>query len=347
MKLFIRLNVVLIPMRQYIKFSFLSLAYSICFVLLSCSENSFSNQEKEDEYKSITFDIKFDCQFSEVPLEPILRSANNNKIYAVQIFEYNTNTQQIEPYAYGIFDDISKMNINMKKDRLYKINVGLFYNFFERYKFIGYREALDYTIPNNKFIYSDTWIFLHLYPNISTGYDMFCLKDSKEANRSMIECDSAHGIIDEFNPKENSTIEIELIRSSFGISINVKGMTEGKIKWIGSAVTAGVGGNQNFDVCTISYPNTSYENIFSIAQFMRNIITDSNYLRFELYYYDSFGNVTKLNDKSITIYRNKRTIVNITLKSDSKTEVIPVFLISEPNAKMEDTTPLSFDFTID
>ena len=80
---------------------------------------------------------------------------------------------------------------------------------------------------------------------------------------------------------------------------------------------------------------------------MRNIITDSNYLRFELYYYDSFGNVTKLNDKSITIYRNKRTIVNITLKSDSKTEVIPVFLISEPNAKMEDTTPLSFDFTID
>ena len=162
----------------------------------------------------------------------------------------------------------------------------------------------------------------------------------------MIECDSYCGIVEEFLPKENAVIDVELIRSAFGIQINVTGMTEGRLVWEGYAVTPGIGMNSRFQVCCIEFPTKSYEQVFTIAQFLRSSATIDNYLDFNLYYYDSNSNKQILNQKSIKIHRNKKTVINITLQSESNSDVTRSFSITKSQEEMG-TEESSFTFTID
>ena len=297
-----------------------------------------------DEMVTVGFNLKADIDISEMPLS-ITKAVEPEQTYAVQVFEHSANTNSLLPYAYGIFDDVSKMSITMKKGKKYKIYVGLFFDFFNNYKF-GSDSSPFYTQPNNAFVYSQEWVFRHWIQNLSTGYDMFFRESSFSADRSMIECDSYCGIVDEFLPKENDVVDVQLTRSAFGIQINVTGMTEGRLVWEGKAITPGVGMNNIFQVCSIEYPNTSYEQILTIAQFLRYSATVNNSLDFNLYYYDSNNNKQILYKNSINIHRNKKSVINITLQSESNSDVTRSFSITKSQEEMG-TEESSYTFNID
>lgn len=316
----------------------------LSFAIFMACEKTIPDIPEVDELVTIGFNLKADIDISEIPLI-ITKAVELEQTYAVQIFEYSSNTNSLLPYAYGIFDNVSKMSVTMKKGKKYKIYVGLFFDFFNNYKF-GSNSSTFYTQPNNVFVYSQDWVFCHWIQNLSTGHDMFFRKSSSSADRSMIECDSYCGIVDEFLPKENDVVDVQLIRSSFGIKINVTGMTEGRLVWEGNAITPGTGYNSTFQICSIEYPTTSYEQIFTIAQFLRNSTTLDNHLNFYLCYYDSNNNKQILNQNSITIHRNKKSVINITLQSESNSDAIRSFLITKSQEEMG-TEESSYTFTID
>lgn len=327
-------------MRCISKLIFLLLPFAI---VMACDKNTPFITD-EDDTVTIGFNLKADIGISEMPLITT-KAGDPVQTYAVQVFEYSPNTNSLLPYAYGIFEDVSKMSVTMKKGKKYKVYFGLFFDFFSNFKF-GSDSSPFYTQPNNAFVYSQDWVFLHWMQNLSTGYDMFFRKSCSSADRSMIECDSYCGIVDEFLPKENAVVDVELIRSAFGIQINVTGMTEGRLVWEGYAVTPGIGMNSTFQVCSIEFPTTSYEQIFTIAQFLRSSATIDNYLHFNLYYYDPNGNKQILNQNSITIHRNKKTVINITLQSESNSDVTRSFSITKSQEEMG-TEESSLTFTID
>lgn len=329
-------------MKTTFKFSLYLLALAI--MLTSCDKEKVIIPINE-ETVTLGFNIKADLDIIEMPLEKTTRADRTAKTYAVQVYEYSSNTNSLLPYAYGIFDDVSKMSITMTKSKTYKIYIGLFLDFFDKYKF-GYNEASTYyTSSNNEFIYSQEWIFRHWWTNLSTGFDNFYLNsDSKEASQSMIECDSYCGIIDKFNAADNNVIEAQLTRSAFGVQINVSGMTEGKLVWEGRAITPGNLCNTSHVVCSIEYPETKYEQLFTIAQFLRSMTSEDNYIEFDLYYYNSSNTKQILNEKSLTIHRNKKTVVNITLQSASSSEVNRPFSISTSQDTMgEEELAYSFE----
>ncbi len=324
------------------KISFLLLSFVI---FVACDKNTPVIPD-EDESVTIGFSFKADIDISEMPLVAT-KAGEPVQTYAIQVFEYSSNTNSLLPYAYGIFDDVSKMSITMNKGKKYKIYAGLFFDFFVKYKFGGYHSTLFYSGPNNAFVYSQDWVFLHWLQNLSTGYDMFFQKtDGKDASRSMIESDSYCGILEEFSPKENDRVDMQLIRSAFGIQINVTGMTEGRLVWEGRAVTPGVGMNSTFQVCSIEAPATTYDQIFTLAQYLRSTTVEDNYIHFYLYYFDSNNTKQILNQNSITVHRNKKTVVNITLQSESNSDVNRSFSISRSQQEMG-TEVLTYTFSID
>lgn len=319
----------------------LVIATGLAFVSCSKNEGEFT---ESDEFITIPFCISANIETSFEELST--RTEDKKEIYAIQVFEYSKNTNTLLPYAHGVFDDISQLSIKVKKSCKYKINVGLYYNFFDQYKFGSLRSDSYYKEANNIFVYSQDWIFTQLNPNLSTGHDTFYRLSDSEASRSIIECDTYTGILDNYVAQEDASIEMELVRSSFGVKINIEGLTEGKIVWTGRAITAGVGYNDSFEICSIEYPNNTYENIFSIAQFMRQISEgQSNYIEFTLDYYDTNNNKTILSTSSFGVCRNKRTVINITLTDNSQKEFNQSFSISKSTGNMEDEE-ISFDFEI-
>ena len=296
----------------------------------------------DDDYVTISFDLAIESL--DISVVPVTKTTDADESYAVQVYEYSSNTNGYLPYAHGVFDDLSKMNITMQKTKEYKINVGLFYDFFAKYKFGAYNQNTFYTSPNNEFVYNSEWEFEHLCTNISTGYDTFFELSTSKANRSMIECDSYTGIVDNFIPTDEN-IEVILKRSAFGIKINVDGLKEGRIQWVGRPITSGNLCNTAYEVCSIEYPSTTYEQVFSIAQFMRKLSTDHCYMEFDLYYYDANENKTILNENSINVYRHKKTIINITLSSNSNNENNQSFIITKDDTA-ETTETIEYNFTI-
>jgi hypothetical protein len=228
----------------------IGLAIIALLFTLACTDDYSPIIGVEDEY----IELPFACSIASIEMdeEKLTRSSPEDAIYTVQVYEKSPNANTYIPYAYGIFDDVSKMVIKMKKTDTYKINVGLLYNFFDKYQFGAYNQTTYHTSANNAFVYSSDWQFKHLNSSISTGHDTFFELNHKDANRSMIECDSYTGIIYDFSPS-TGVIDITLIRSAFGIQINVDGMTEGRIEWTGKPITPGVGYNTSWEICSIEY----------------------------------------------------------------------------------------------
>lgn len=326
------------------KFYILSLCLLLGTISFSACDEEKVITSSNEETVTLGFNIKADLDISEMPLEAT-RAGGTSKTYAVQVYEYSSNTNSLLPYAYGIFDDVSKMSITMRKSKTYKIYIGLFLDFFDKYKFGGpyYGASPYYTAANNEFVYSQEWIFPHWWTNLAEGAQSFYLTSDSEASQSMLECDSYCGIIDEFKATDNDVIEAQLARSAFGIQINVSGMTEGKLVWEGCVITPYV--RNSYEICSIEYPETRYEQMFTIVQFLRSTMTEEEDLQFYLYYYDSSNNKQILAQNSITIHRNKKKLINITLQSTSNTEVSRSFSISTSQDTMEEEE-LTYTFEI-
>lgn len=209
----------------------LSFAILMCANFLSCSNNNENIPVINDEFIEVPLQIKTNFSI-DITDEPISRSTEQ-PVYAIEVLEINPNTSYYESYAFGLFKNTDNLSVTLKRSGKYKINVALYYNYFDNYRFGSYNYVKDlynetYT---NKFIYvDDAWSH-----GVTSWYD-YSREDFYRL--SLINSDCFFGILEEFSPSQSNTCTVELKRIATAIEIAVEGLEEGIIKFnLGSAVS--------------------------------------------------------------------------------------------------------------
>lgn len=179
------------------------------------------------------FEIEDELPLSEAT--QTISRADGNDIYAFQIYARETSDpiDAYKPYAYGLFDDLSNVAIEMTDDKRYKIWVSMVRDAKNTIKMTatGYWEpfliGLSATKVENQFVYSTTKSFKSLNigrsaVNETTGSPK--TYDRPKLSRYM-------GEISNFEPAADKQIKVALKRVVFGIRILSSDLSEGHIEF--------------------------------------------------------------------------------------------------------------------
>lgn len=147
-------------------------------------------------------------------------SDTNKTIYAVQIYENN------DPYYYGLFDDISKMEIALTTTKTYKFKILAFKSDIgPGLKTESNVDGISYFLPNktlleNKFIKGD------LLENIDLASSLILNGQQKDfPETDVFYCNKSIAI-----ETGTTNIDFSLKRMGFGITFNVDAFTSGSIE---------------------------------------------------------------------------------------------------------------------
>lgn len=210
--------------------TFKLLSMVLIAIFISTSFTACSNDEEavvppvEDEYIDIPLQISIDTSI-DITDEPLSRADNQNPVYAIEVLEINPNTSLSSSYAYGIFKSLGDITIKLKKNREYRIEAALYYDFFSKWEF--------YALADKGFVYHNTYTDKFIYPQNGFFYGVKAWHIPNENEvyvADLIEGDGYYGVIDKFSSTSNNVCSLELKRVASAIEISVEGLIEGNIK---------------------------------------------------------------------------------------------------------------------
>lgn len=201
------------------------IAFAMLFV--SCSNEL---QEEQSTPKTYTVSLGVKGEILDVIQTPLTKSGENNNLYGIQVYSTNTpdDNNSYSPYAYGLFDDISNISITLLDGHYYRFvctmvlngknilrhNVGKYY-----YPFCNFSDGAT-SVENRFKITTQTYL-----SDLGGGTTFLIANSYKRPNT-----DRYYGEISGFQPTTNSTINIEMKRTVFGIKFIAEGLTEGNLK---------------------------------------------------------------------------------------------------------------------
>lgn len=201
------------------------IAFAMLFV--SCSNEL---QEEQSTPKTYTVSLGVKGEILDVIQTPLTKSGENNNLYGIQVYSTNTpdDNNSYSPYAYGLFDDISNISITLLDGYYYRFvctmvlngknilrhNVGKYY-----YPFFNFSDG-GTSIENGFKITTQTRLY-----DLEGGCTSLAAKEYYRPNT-----DRYYGEILGFQPTTNSTINIEMKRTVFGVKFIAAGLTEGNLK---------------------------------------------------------------------------------------------------------------------
>lgn len=295
----------------------------LCFGLSACSNNDDATTPEDTPAKEYMVSIGFkgEISISEAPLG----RASGNDLYGIQVYSYlaDNEGQTYQPYAYGLFDDISTMNIKLIEGYEYDFVATMVPNGKE---ILAYSNNTGYSypfvtstkskVPFNIFQYSYTTRFISLHEGNST------LITNKKYGIPNI--DRYYGEFTNYTPSENGNVAINMLRTVFGLKVIANNLTDGTIN-----ITM-----ENAPEMKITYPSTEIEDIFTFINVGKvYFLEDYSDARHVTFTWERNNDETiPLGTYEITFKRNKQTIV--TLELDDTTD-------EEKN--MENALSLSID----
>ena len=148
---------------------------------------------------------------------PLTRAFTSDDLIGVQVY------QGSDYYAYGLFDDVSKMKIYLHSGKTYKFVCSVVKNG----KSIIYPNSYGYHGP---FICSDGYgTALNNAFKYAIRYSFNHLANGEIENKSYGKADRFYGEVSGFTPSNESSLSIPMKRVSFGVSISVSGITDGNV----------------------------------------------------------------------------------------------------------------------
>ena len=294
------------------------LFFLVSILTVSCGKDVQTNQ---DEKITLSFSIVgADIIETEVPFNNTKSSESEETTYVIGVYEYNSNTSDYEIYACGSFDTSENISIQVTKNKVYKIKVALFKDFFNSGQILknvpksgGTATVTDAYAAENKFEYNsgmyrvllDNWN----QPFSKTGY--------------IFPGETFYGEIADFTAAQGSNITINLSRVSTFVEIKVNGMTEGKVE----SITTGL----EFD---IEYPNDSYSTWITSEDFKK--FEDSFMQNLYLRYVDPQNNITTILNQTFTFKNNYKKTIILNLTKSTPSELSSDFSISVSNSPLLD-----------
>ena len=276
-------------------------------LLLCVACNKADHQETEDNKPQyINIKLNVNSESVDMAYEP-LRSSAEDRTYAINVYQLNTNTNTYDYYCCGVFDNANNLSISFQKGCKYKLHIAMFVNYFNQYNYIidNYKQQTQtrLTAASNSFQYESS----NIYDLENNCY----LLANEEYTRSIRpNIDSFHAIKEDYEPIENGTLNITLKRSSFGIGINIEGMEEG---YINATLRTQKYYNYSQPEINITYPNNTYSGIYT----MLNPFDEYDTMDLCIKYANANGETIELiKENGFKFNKNVRTIFNIKLNKN-------------------------------
>lgn len=331
---------------------------SLALLALACQKEDMPIKEGRDCL--VTFNTVGEISISE---EELTRgSASLNDLYAVQVYKGG------EPFAMGIFDDVSKMQLHLKTGSTYDIRMAMvrdakshLSDYFSltnngvqtEHTYVGpfwndpYKWFSNYYLQTNKFFYNSN-NYLYYYKgvdatNVSTYSDdsAFEFKSIREGSLNGVSyptcTDWFYGEVNKYTPTgEVATLDFVLKRTGFRLKYELSGVTDGEVTvQIYNATRTFI--NNTSD--TSSYE--SEEQFIAFYDTYNAWLYADNYtenMTVKLTWKRGIGVTQDLGTKTIQVKRNCLNNVRITLSSDDKGAGITLQTEDESSMGKVDTT---------
>lgn len=220
---------------------------TLALIIAGCTEEMKNASDPEGELVLVSLNLAGEVLVEETPLT---RAFTTDDLIGVQVY------QGSDYYAYGLFDDVSKMNIFLHTGKTYKFVCSVVKNgknivykntwssnrnvYLPLSSGTGTRSVNlgvgEYSLPfvrskgtadsstalGNKFVYSNDWHFECLqYGRLATGKTTY-----SKYPRGV---DRYYGEVSGYTAVGNGSLSIPLKRVSFGLTLSVNGITDGNV----------------------------------------------------------------------------------------------------------------------
>lgn len=140
-----------------------------------------------------------------------LPESDSDYSYGIRVQQYNSETSSYEPYAVGVFNDLSKAEISLYPTRKYIVEAAAINHFYSN---------------NNEFQGASGML-----PFVSDSFIMGSSVSLKEWLFHNVWGDAYYGKIIDYSPLTSEQCNINLQNESAGIKIDVDGANRGSIKF--------------------------------------------------------------------------------------------------------------------
>lgn len=206
------------------------LAVLLCITIISCDRNSIIDSA---DGKMYSISLNMGGEILDVETSPLTRTSNSD-LYGIQVYSAPVSQEDnmgYTPCAFGLFDNIENLSINLLAGKKYKFVVTLLIDAKNILAYYGhyYRTPFDITDPYK----------------VSTPLNVFtnsidCYFTSLSSGRTELSfgsyyyshptADRYYGELAGYEPSEGGSVNINLKRVVFGVKYIVQGMDEGELK---------------------------------------------------------------------------------------------------------------------
>lgn len=291
------------------KISFLAMA---TLLIAGCSEGEDSPiNPKPEPTKEYIINLGLSGEITNIEESPLTKALGND-LYGVQVFSMpttETDIRKYKAYAYGLFDDKTKMTIKLLEGYKYKFVSTMVVdgkselNYRSNYSQPFNVEGSPKSELNNIFTYTTSKGMYMLDVGTAT------MSDGKPYNVPIL--NRYYGELIDYIPNENKRASIYMKRVSFGAEVILEGFNEGR------AIIAIKGA----PILEIKHPEVKINKIFtfngrsSIMNWTQDDYTET--MPVSISWEKKDGAVVPLVSQDITFKRNKLTTITVKTKDNS------------------------------
>ena len=305
----------IMSMRLYFRLAILS---TLMLALISCSKQN--EEERTPGMTTISFSMAGEIAAVDIPMS---KAEDNNDVYAILAYYYPKNSTTKVPFAYGVFNDISNLSLDVYCDTKYEFQAYCIKQGMEDEKcFYMYENNQGTPIKNaditNSFTYSASQ---ELRENIVPTRDAYYGEDVRTITGA-------------------SNISFNLLRCVFGVKIEVENLTAGSLKF---EINTSYVFNFTPEVTTIEAPFLHFNHwdtpLMSVYIRHQEGI-ESEQLGVKATYTDVNGKQTVVAEEVVEFTRNKKKLISVVLKEAPSSEVSESFSFIVDDEVMGDDTPI-------
>ncbi|MGL5227612.1 MAG: hypothetical protein ACRC77_05455 [Bacteroidales bacterium] len=306
-------------MKQNLVFAMLSLLMMAC----SSSEDVIETPVSPEEAKFIEVNFGLTGEISDITQTPLTRAIDTTTLYGVQVYSQKNGSEHY--YAYGLYDNVSKMKIRLVNDQTYRfvcssvIDAKNILAISEGNWNAPFSLCSNISIPNshkyNVFYYSTTTYTCGLQYGGSTLYPNWNHYQRPNTDRY-------YGEVMNYQPVEGGRVQIDMKRMTFGAKFIADGMTEGKL----------IVSIENAPQMNIEHPDTEVQDIFTF-NYLYNISDTTSYneeVPVAINWEKANGEKVPIAAQKIKFTRNKLTTVTVKVNDSSLQGSIGVTTEDDP-----------------
>ena len=309
------------------------------FALCACGsdETISGSEEPVKELKEYTVSLKLSGEITTSD-SPLARAETDSKdLYGVQVYRQETGKTSYSYFAYGLFDNVSDMKINLLEGAMYKFRILYIKDGKSLVGQESQPQGSGYGSPFKHSGYNHNSMLISIPTTCNNTYILFdSFYDELEKGLYYSEGNCYYGELSDYTPTVNGTVDIDLKHTVFGLQYEVKGITDGTV-----SVEIKNNSRTFFSESNITEDYTSEEKIIAFYDAYNAWLYSDNYtenLTVSLSWTRGIGVLQDLGSKTIQVKRNVMNVVRIQLGANDGSASFGITTEDDTNMSGEEVT---------